>query len=95
MAPLVVKGKVLVGNTGGEMGVRGWLTALDENTGKIVWRAYSTGPDNDVLIGPDFKPLLRLDEGQGPWRRTPGRRTSGRSAAARSGAGSHTIPRPI
>ena len=43
MAPLVVKGKVLVGNSGGEMGVRGWLTALDENTGKIAWRAYSTG----------------------------------------------------
>ena len=34
MAPLVVKGKVLIGNSGGEMGVRGWLTALDENTGK-------------------------------------------------------------
>ena len=56
MAPLVVRGKVMVGNSGGEMGVRGWLTALDENTGKIVWRAYSTGPDKDVLIGPDFKP---------------------------------------
>jgi alcohol dehydrogenase (cytochrome c) len=56
MAPLVVKGKVLVGNSGGEMGVRGWLTALDENTGKIVWRAHGTGPDSEVLIGPDFKP---------------------------------------
>ena len=29
MAPLVADGKVLVGNSGGEMGVRGWLTALD------------------------------------------------------------------
>ena len=56
MAPLVVKGKVLVGNSGGEMGVRGWLTALNENSGDIVWRAYSTGSDKDVLIGPDFKP---------------------------------------
>jgi lanthanide-dependent methanol dehydrogenase len=56
MAPLVVKGKVLVGNSGGEMGVRGWLTALDENSGEIVWRAYSTGPDQDVLIGDDFAP---------------------------------------
>ena len=56
MAPLVVKGKVLVGNSGGEMGVRGWLTALDENTGEIVWRAYSTGPDKDVLLGDDFAP---------------------------------------
>jgi len=57
MAPLVVKGKVLVGNSGGEMGVRGWLTALDENTGEIAWRAYSTGPDEDVLIGEDFQPF--------------------------------------
>jgi outer membrane protein assembly factor BamB len=45
MAPLVVKGKVLVGNSGGEMGVRGWLTALDANTGELAWRAYHTGPD--------------------------------------------------
>jgi lanthanide-dependent methanol dehydrogenase len=57
MAPLAVKGKVLVGNSGGEMGVRGWLTAVDENTGKIAWRAYSTGPDAEVLIGSDFKPF--------------------------------------
>lgn len=55
MAPLAVKGKILVGSSGGEMGVRGWLTALDENTGEIVWRAWSTGPDEDVLIGPDFE----------------------------------------
>ncbi len=57
MAPLVVKGKVLVGNSGGELGVRGWLTALDAETGTIAWRAYSTGPDADVLIGPGFKPF--------------------------------------
>lgn len=54
MAPIVVKGKVLVGNSGGEMGVRGWLTAVDEETGKIAWRAYSTGPDSEVLIGKDY-----------------------------------------
>jgi glucose dehydrogenase len=36
MAPLVVKDKVLVGNSGGEFGVRGWLTALDAATGKIA-----------------------------------------------------------
>lgn len=55
MAPLVVKGKVLIGNSGGEMGVRGWVTAVDENTGKVAWRAYATGPDSDVLIGDNFK----------------------------------------
>jgi lanthanide-dependent methanol dehydrogenase len=64
MAPLVVKGKVLVGNSGGEMGVRGWMTALDAGTGKIAWRAYSTGPDKDVLIGPRFKAFYEQDRGK-------------------------------
>jgi PQQ-dependent dehydrogenase (methanol/ethanol family) len=64
MAPQVVKGKVIVGNSGGELGVRGWLTALDAATGKIAWRAYSTGPDKDVLIGPDFKPYYASDRGK-------------------------------
>ncbi|HYC64757.1 MAG TPA: PQQ-binding-like beta-propeller repeat protein, partial [Reyranellaceae bacterium] len=64
MAPLVVKDKVLVGNAGGDLGVRGWLTALDAATGKAVWRAWSTGPDEDVLIGPEFKPFYDSDRGK-------------------------------
>ena len=64
MAPLVVKGKVLVGNSGGEFGIRGWLTALDAATGKQLWRAYSTGPDKDVLIGAAFKPFYAGDRGK-------------------------------
>jgi len=64
MAPLVVKDKVLVGNSGGELGVRGWLVALDARSGKEAWRAWSTGPDSDVLIGPDFKPFYAADRGK-------------------------------
>ena len=64
MAPLVVKDKVLVGNSGGELGVRGWLTALDAATGRIAWRAWSTGPDSEVLIGADFKPFYAQDRGK-------------------------------
>ncbi|RWH47243.1 MAG: PQQ-dependent dehydrogenase, methanol/ethanol family [Mesorhizobium sp.] len=64
MAPLVVKGKVLVGNSGGEMGVRGWVKALDAGDGHVVWTAYSTGPDKEVLIGPDFKPHYDMDKGR-------------------------------
>jgi PQQ-dependent dehydrogenase (methanol/ethanol family) len=63
MAPFVVKDKVLIGNSGGEMGVRGWITALDVKDGHIVWRAYNTGPDKDVLIGPNFKPFYPMDQG--------------------------------
>jgi PQQ-dependent dehydrogenase (methanol/ethanol family) len=63
MAPLIVRDKVFVGNSGGEMGVRGWLTALNLKDGTIAWRAYSTGPDRDVLIGPRFKPFYPKDRG--------------------------------
>jgi len=52
-APLVVKNMVLVGNSGGEFGVRGYLTAYDIKTGKQVWRARSTGPDSDILVDPE------------------------------------------
>jgi PQQ-dependent dehydrogenase (methanol/ethanol family) len=64
MAPLVVKGKVIVGDSGGEFGVRGWLAAVDENSGKIVWRAYSTGPDSDVLINTNFHPFYPQNRGK-------------------------------
>ena len=51
-APFVVNNKVLVGVSGGEFGVRGYLTAYDVRTGAQVWRAYSIGPDADTLIDP-------------------------------------------
>lgn len=54
MAPLLVKDKVLVGNAGGEFGVRGWIKALDLNTGKVRWTGYSTGPDQEVRIDSAF-----------------------------------------
>lgn len=57
MAPLVVKGKVIVGSSGGEMGVRGWIAALDVATGKQLWRAYNVGPDADVRAGTRFHPF--------------------------------------
>jgi len=64
MAPVIVKDKVLVGNSGGEMGVLGSLTALDLKTGKIDWQATSTGPDSLVKIGPDFKPFYSWMQGK-------------------------------
>ncbi|MDQ0505635.1 lanthanide-dependent methanol dehydrogenase XoxF5 [Xanthobacter agilis] len=45
--------KVLVGISGGEFGVRCHMTAYDMNSGKQVWRAYSIGPDSDILFDPE------------------------------------------
>jgi lanthanide-dependent methanol dehydrogenase len=53
IAPLVVHDKVIVGISGGEYGVRGHLTAYDLNTGKLVWRANSVGPDSEILFDPN------------------------------------------
>ncbi|MGB7439194.1 MAG: PQQ-dependent dehydrogenase, methanol/ethanol family [Candidatus Acidiferrum sp.] len=64
MAPLIVKNHVFVGNSGGELGVRGKEICLDLATGKQVWVAYHTGPDKDVLIGPDFKAFYKKDQGK-------------------------------
>ncbi len=41
LAPLVADGKVLLGPSGGEGGVRGFLAAYDVETGKEVWRTYT------------------------------------------------------
>jgi quinohemoprotein ethanol dehydrogenase len=40
-APLYYNGKLYVGGSGGEYGIRGRLTALDATTGKIEWRSYT------------------------------------------------------
>lgn len=50
---LPVKDKIIVGISGGEFGVRGHVTAYDMNTGERVWRAYSTGPDEEILVDPE------------------------------------------
>lgn len=48
MPAKVVKNKVLMGKSGGEFGVRGWLTALDAATGRIAWRAYMISYDAEL-----------------------------------------------
>lgn len=44
-APRVVKGNVIIGNGGAEMGVRGFVSAYDAKDGHLVWRFY-TVPGN-------------------------------------------------
>jgi alcohol dehydrogenase (cytochrome c) len=64
MAPLLAGDKIIVGNSGGEMGVRGWAAALNKLNGDVVWKAYSTGPDADVLIGEQFRPIYEQYKGK-------------------------------
>ncbi len=51
-APMVVKDKVLIGMSGAEFGVRGHLTAYNLADGSMAWRAYSVGPDAELLVDP-------------------------------------------
>ena len=68
MAPIVVKNKVIVGSSGGEMGVRGWIAALDLATGKQLWRAYNIGPDADIKVGAALQAVLRAGSRHEPRR---------------------------
>jgi quinohemoprotein ethanol dehydrogenase len=45
MAPRVIKGRVVIGNSGSEYGVRGYVSAYDANTGKLAWRFYTVPGD--------------------------------------------------
>lgn len=56
--PLIVKDKILIGISGGEFGVRGSMTAYNLKDGSLAWRAYSTGPDAEMLVDPEKTTVL-------------------------------------
>jgi len=71
-APVVVKDKVLTGISGGEFGVRGFLAAYNIKDGSLAWKAYSTGPDDEMLMDPNkttsmLKPVGR-DSSLNTWK---------------------------
>ena len=51
-APRIVKGRVVIGNGGAELGARGYVTAYDARTGRQVWRFYTV--PGDPAAGPDY-----------------------------------------
>src|SRR5437588_5849779 len=53
MAPFVAGNRVIVGPSGGEFGIYGWVKGLDLATGKIVWTAHNMGPDTLMLVRPE------------------------------------------
>ncbi|MGH8535724.1 MAG: methanol/ethanol family PQQ-dependent dehydrogenase [Gammaproteobacteria bacterium] len=52
-APHVIKDKVITGISGGEFGVQGFLAAYNIKDGKLAWKAYSVGPDDQLLVDPE------------------------------------------
>jgi len=52
-APVVIKDKVIVGISGAEFGVQGYITAYNIKDGSRAWRAYSVGPDDQILFDPE------------------------------------------
>ena len=46
-APRIVKGMVIIGNGGAELGVRGYVSAYDVNTGEMKWRFYTVPGDRN------------------------------------------------
>lgn len=44
-APRIAKGKVLIGNAGSEFGVRGYISAYDAESGKLLWRTFTVPGD--------------------------------------------------
>ncbi len=69
-APRVINGMVIIGNGGAEMGVRGYVTAYDADSGKQLWRFYTvpdTGGNND-------QPYLKAAEKtwNGDWKQYGG-----------------------
>jgi lanthanide-dependent methanol dehydrogenase len=57
-APMIVKDKVIVGISGGEFGVQGRVTAYNLADGKMVWNAYSVGPDDQLKFDPEKTTVL-------------------------------------
>lgn len=69
-APLVAKGKILIGNAGGETGVRGYVSAYDAETGKLVWRFYTVPGDPSRETDPVMQKAAKTWTGE--WWKTGG-----------------------
>lgn len=65
-APLVVNGKVIIGDGGGEYGARGFIVGIDAETGKVEWKTYTTAAPGTK--GGDTWPVGAYKTGGGnPW----------------------------
>ena len=67
-APLIVKGKVIIGNGGGEFAVRGYISAYDAETGKLDWRFYTVpGDPSKPFENKAMEAAAKTWAGDGDW----------------------------
>jgi quinohemoprotein ethanol dehydrogenase len=75
-APRAVKDKIVIGNSGAEMGVRGFVTAYDAQTGKLAWRFYLTpnpkGQPDGAASDAALRDKAAATWGEGEWRNSGG-----------------------
>lgn len=75
-APRAVKGLIIIGNGGAEYGVRGYVSAYDAASGKLVWRFYTTPNPQGLADGAVSDAVLRQKAAptwsDGAWRQTGG-----------------------
>jgi PQQ-dependent dehydrogenase (methanol/ethanol family) len=64
--PLLINDHIIIGNEGGERGVRGWIASFDMETGEQRWKFYSTGPDDEMGITDRFQPFYADDQVASP-----------------------------
>jgi len=64
--PFLVNDTIILGNEGGERGVRGWVGAWDVETGEQRWKFFNTGPDDDMGITETFAPFYGDDQVAAP-----------------------------
>ena len=65
-APRIIKDKVMIGNGGAEYGVRGYLSAYEAGTGKMVWRFYTT-PNKDGKPDGAASDKVMAEKGNATW----------------------------
>lgn len=75
-APRIIKGRVIIGNAGAELGVRGYVTAYDAQTGRKIWRFYTVPgepgrPDGEVS-DPQMKAAWGTWSGDAWWKQKAG-----------------------
>ncbi len=71
-APRIVKGNVIIGNAGAEDNVRGYVSAYDAETGKMVWRFYIVPTDPAKEKGNKVMEMAAKTWGDEWWKHTGG-----------------------